>query len=150
VVLAALDRCQPYWDEVESGKEENFRHHRLWQLHALNIVDKHRTLLLAVCAPDVGAMWWGMPLGQPSPRVRWATEAREGQPIAWFNFGSDEPPTDFDPHLSLQIALRDAAMPQAWHNDLERVVENLKFWVKEWVFEWRFERILNGEEPYDI
>lgn len=150
LVRATLERCQPYWSETELGCAQDYRKHRLWQLTELNNIDKHRKLLVAVCGLDVNSMWWGMPLGQESPKLRWAQAAQEGQAIAWFHFPTGAPPDGFDPHPSLQIALREPVMPEAWYSDLGHVVENLKFWVKEWVFEWRFERIFNGEAPLDI
>src|ERR1700683_2196431 len=65
-ILAALEECQPYTgpDGEIYPPDENF----LWLLHRLNIIDKHRLLLVAICVLDISQMWWDSP-DDPAPCV---------------------------------------------------------------------------------
>lgn len=129
-ILKLIDECQPYNSGLSAPlTPAKARTTPLWHLHALNIVDKHRLLLVVVSALDFDHMFWGNP--NPTTFVLNTKPLKEGDPIAWFDFGGAEAPSHFDPHPAIRITLRDPEAPALWHNPLIGVVENLCWWV-EW------------------
>ncbi len=106
-ILAALDKCQPY--KGFNGETVPYRNSPLWQLHHLNIIDKHRLLLVVVCVLDFDRMYWAGHANMPTPRdIKVATgPLQEGSPVAWFTW-EQEPPLGFDPHLALEVSVNEA------------------------------------------
>lgn len=105
-ILAALEACQPY--RGVDGEPAQLDRNQLWWLHRLNIIDKHRLLLVVVCVLDSNQMWWGGNPNEPVPKLKISTAPlKEGSPVAWFDWGNAEPPPHFNPHLSLTISLNE-------------------------------------------
>jgi hypothetical protein len=108
-ILAALDECQPY--RGADGATVPYRNSPLWQLHRLNIIDKHRLLLVVVCVLNIDNMYWGGDPDMPAPKLKvWTGGVEENTPVAWFDWGVHEPPVEFDPHPSLAVSLNEAAI----------------------------------------
>ena len=108
-ILAALDECQPY--NGPEGEPVRFDHSSLRQLHRLNIIDKHRLLIVAVCVLDIDQMYWGGDPSMPVPKLKVATgPLKEGSRVAWFDWEGHQPPPEFDPHPALAIAIDEPAI----------------------------------------
>ena len=152
-ILDLLEDVQPYRG-VDRGPESPrtpaaFQNSHLWQLQHFNNIDKHRVLLVVVCSFDFGNMWWGSNEGDPTPRIRFRTDAvNEGDPVAWFDFGGQPAPANFDPHPALHISLRERMVPQLWQHDVAEVLGTYVFWVKEYVLDWRFRPLFTGINPF--
>ena len=138
-ILDALDKAQPY-----RGYEGDIVPHRnspLWQLHRLNIIDKHRLLLVVVCMLDIDRMYWGGDPNTPQPKLKVSVgPVDEGAEVAWFDWGGNEPPTAFDPHPSLAIALSDALKlgTRLTPIPLVDVLDTFCRWVRYDIFELTF------------
>lgn len=106
-ILAALDKCQPY--KGRDGKILPYQDSPLWQLHRLNIIDKHRLLLVVVCVLDFDSMYWAGHPDMPVPGdIKVATgPLQEDSPVAWFTWPQKMPPVDFNPHLALEVSLNE-------------------------------------------
>jgi hypothetical protein len=132
-ILKLIDECQPY----ESGLGERLpvaeaKTTPIWHLNVLNIVDKHRLLLVVASALDFDSMYWGLGDDDPIPTFKLNTKPlKEGDPVAWFDFGGAEAPSHFDAHPAIRVTLRDPEAPALWYNPLVGVIENLCWWV-EW------------------
>lgn len=132
-ILKLIDECQPY--ESGLGKRLTLAEARtspLWHLSVLNIVDKHRLLLVVASALDIESMYWGLAHGDPVPTFKLNTKPlKEGDPVAWFDFGGAEPPAHFNAHPAVRVTLRDPKARDLWLHPLVGVIENLCWWV-EW------------------
>jgi hypothetical protein len=55
-------------------------------------------------------MYWAGDANMPTPvNLKVSTgPVEEGSPVAWFDWGGDEHPSGFDPHLSLAVSLNEA------------------------------------------
>jgi hypothetical protein len=132
-VLKLIDECQPY----ESGLGERLtlaqaKTTPIWHLSVLNIVDKHRLLLVVASVLDSDSMYWGLGDDDPVPTFKLNTAPlKEGDPVAWFDFGGVEPPLHFDAHPAIRVTLRDPEARALWLHPLVGVIENLCWWV-EW------------------
>src|SRR5207248_1132434 len=82
-------------------------HSTLWVINELCNIDKHRLLLgmiHSVNTDDLG--WWGLPEGVESPGFWYNLAPLEiGDVVARFDFHGAPAPADFDPHISLAVAL---------------------------------------------
>jgi hypothetical protein len=106
-ILAALDRSQPY--RGADGEIVPYRNSPLWQLAQLNNIDKHRLLLVVVCVLNTDEMYWAGDPDMPTPALKVSIgPVQEGSPVAWFDWGENDPPDAFDPHPALAISLKDA------------------------------------------
>ncbi len=105
-VLGLLNECQPYYGDGTTELSPFDAHrHPLWVLKVLNNIDKHRLLLVVVHTLNIERMYWGG-TQSPTPYLNTAP-LKEGTKVAAFDFGGDEAPADFDPHLSLKIVVRE-------------------------------------------
>lgn len=97
----ALLAAQPY--SIHQGAGALLR-----AIRDLSNIDKHRLLLVMVCALDFasGAIWWGKNIGDPDPTWKFSTEPLfDGDPIGWFDFGDVDPPPGFKPNISIAVKL---------------------------------------------
>lgn len=132
-VLQVLNECQPYYgDGTRELSPPDAHRHPLWILKTLNNIDKHRLLLVVVQTLNIEAMFWGSPTGTkpPIPYLS-AVALKEGTPVAAFDFGGAEAPTDFDPHLSLKVVIREEAAALISHAPLGPALDSLIRYV-EW------------------
>ncbi len=125
-ILKALEESQPYvaYDVVPyNGAVADYRLSLLWQMARLNIIDKHRVLLVMLCAPNVDNMWWGLREGERNPDfiVNWSA-LKDGSPIGWLDFHGAEPPADFDPHPAIQVVVNEADTPRLAANSVTNVL----------------------------
>lgn len=103
-ILAALEACQPY--RGPGGEPVAVDRSPLWLLHQLNIIDKHRLLLVVVCVLNSDEMWWSGDAAMPAPKIKISTgPLEEGSPVAWFDWQGADPPVDFDPHPTLAVSM---------------------------------------------
>ena len=87
-ILDALDKAQPY--RGHEGNIVPFRNSPLWLLHRLNIIDKHRLLLVVVCMLDIDRMYWGGDADTPQPKLKVSVgPVDEGSEVAWFDWGDN-------------------------------------------------------------
>lgn len=111
-VLAAIEAAQPF-------KAIRPREQPLYTLNALVNNDKHRLLLVVAHALRVTGMWWSNPEGQEPPEIRLNLgPLSDGDPVAWFDFGDKPAPANFEPHLELELRLKDG--PPVGENTLQR------------------------------
>lgn len=104
-ILDALGAAQPYNQHPNRGA-------LLSAVRDLGNIDKHRLLLAMVCALDFesGLIFWGKDHGDPDPKWKFSTRPlSDGDPIAWFDFGEEEAPADFKPHISVTMKLDEDA-----------------------------------------
>ncbi|HTZ62694.1 MAG TPA: hypothetical protein VMB51_01165 [Solirubrobacteraceae bacterium] len=130
-ILAALEEIQPYYRP--NGDNLSTPHlSLLWRIHRLDIIDKHRLLLVVRAVLNVGEMWWGEPLEGGKPDFKGTLEpVAEGAPVAWFDFHGAEPSADFDPHPSLAITMREDEMIELRATPLAKFLDGLSHFV-EW------------------
>jgi hypothetical protein len=123
-ILQALEESQPYFGH--DGATTDYPLSPLWMLHRLDIIDKHRLLLIVACVLD-HKMWWGADESDPIPDLRINSDPlEEGNPVAWFDFHGVTPPSNFHPNASLQIAINE---PVVGRMRFESVVEVLKVFI---------------------
>ena len=137
-VADLIEMCQPY--RGVDGSPHPFNLSPLWRLHRLNIIDKHRVLLVVAAVLAWDQMWWGWnDSWGSSPKITVNTAPlKDGSPVAWFDFHGLEPPNDFDPHPSLQITFCEAEMPDLIGHPVTNVLETLCGWVEHTIVDWRF------------
>jgi hypothetical protein len=139
-ILGLLNECQPYsGDGTQHLAPQDAQRIPLWGLRALNNVDKHRLLLVVICALDIGAMWWGLPDGTRTPDYHLKlSPLNEGSPVAWFDFHGAEPPPDFDPHPALHVVVDEPDAPNLSRHKLIDVLGTLHWWVETHILAMRF------------
>ena len=109
-ILEALEEVQPYYGPGRTPHP--YTQGPLWQVHKLNNIDKHRLLLMILVALDEGQMWWGEKTGGGSPDFGLCHgPVTEGSPVAWFDFGGEEPPEGFNAHPALRVSLTEPEVP---------------------------------------
>lgn len=100
-ILDALDAVQPY-------TVNPYFNSYLWAICKLCNIDKHRVLLVMVAAMSLDDVWYGLPPGVPSPNLKLSiAPLKDGDPVAWLDFGGTEAPADLDAHLGLAIKLNE-------------------------------------------
>lgn len=136
-ILKALEETQPY--KGADGRPRPYHRSPLWMVHRLNIIDKHRLLLVVACMPDIGSMWWGSGGREQGPDFRGRiVPAKNGEPVAWFDFHGREPPPDFDPHPSLVVTLNEGELAHITLTPLSGLLEVCCSWVEEYIVGERF------------
>jgi hypothetical protein len=139
-ILAALDECQPYQGAL--GEPHPISQNFLWRLRLLNNFDKHRLLLVAVNVLDTKRVYWGREEGDPMPSL-WLNQSplEEGAEVAWFDFGGEERPPHFDPHLTLSVALGEPLNADGSEMRLAPLVtlmNSLCWWIRQYTLERHF------------
>jgi hypothetical protein len=105
-IIDALKKAQPY--HGPDGEPIRPDRSPLLHLRRLNNIDKHRLLLVVARVLDSDQMWWGGSPEMAIPQLKISTAPlEEGSPVAWFDWGSAEPPDYFNPHLALTISLNE-------------------------------------------
>jgi hypothetical protein len=111
-ILTELEECQPYFGPEGMIYPPPHDESLLWLLHRLNIIDKHRLLLVVACVLDTGQMWWDSPeTPAPVARIETGVLKDSDSPIAFFDFHGKEPPPDFNPNPTLSITFDEGEMP---------------------------------------
>jgi hypothetical protein len=118
-VLDALKAVQPYEGPVPANPTIS----PLWQINKLCNIDKHRLMLTAVCALALDEMWWGLPQGMTATPELNLGPLKDGDPVARFDFGGQEPPDDFDAHPALQVAVHEDEVPVISGEPITRVLD---------------------------
>jgi len=105
--------------------------------------------VVAAAVLDVSNMWWGLPKDFPAPGFLLNPGVlKNDKPVAWFDFGPNEPPADFDPHPAVQVALREPEVAFLTRVPVQDFLSALcDFWISEYILDWRFRPILNGDPP---
>jgi hypothetical protein len=136
-ILEALERVQRH--RGPDGNPAPLYDSPLWQLHRLNIIDKHRLLLVVVCVLDVDNMWWGLDDNDPRPSAELVIEpVEEGATVASFDFHGAEPPKDFDAHPSLAVAIHEGEVPGISLIPIHDVLNTLVWSIERGVVERHF------------
>jgi hypothetical protein len=139
----AVEAVQPYSGHLFSAPAES---HPLYLLNELANADKHRLLLLAVFALQHERMYWSVPDGAESPEPTLNLKPlKEGDPVAWFDFGGVRPYPDFDPHLGLKVCL-DASTGFQGSVPVLNVMGMIDYWVENVVIAHQFAPLL-GVRP---
>ncbi len=108
VVLDALEATQPYRGPDGTIDAQGALTHPLYALAELSNIDKHRLVLVAAAVLDVSNMYWGLPKDFPPPKFALNPGVLQNDgPVAWFDFGPNEAPEEFDPHPAVQVSLRE-------------------------------------------
>ncbi len=124
-IRQAVTRMQPF-TEADYGHDP--KTDSLHILDRLNIIDKHRLLLTVVHTIDQDfPAYWGLSDDDPSPSW-WMNSAplAPGGLIASFDFGGLEPPSQFDPHLSLAVTIGEEEAGWAYGRDLVNTMAGLR------------------------
>jgi hypothetical protein len=105
-----LTELQPYSTDNPAqikGPAEAKRH-PLWILHDLDIIDKHRELLLMTRGVDLTGLWWGRDSSTPQPGY-WFNPGplKDGDEVARFDFRGTEAPDDFNPNIEIAVVLNE-------------------------------------------
>jgi hypothetical protein len=126
----ALEKCQPY--DTTLAPQHGIDQNPLWRLHRLNIIDKHRLLLVVVHVLDQHRLpWWEAEQGDPRPEVRLnQSPLEDGSPIAWFDFHGAEPPANFNPRIAFAVALNEPEFPGIPHIPLTEILTGVCWWVR--------------------
>lgn len=104
-ILDNIEALQPYMGQRHGHHVEDSA---LFVLNELVNIDKHRLLLVIACVLSADDMWWASDTSEPQPAVRAKLAGlHDGDEIAVFDFGAAAPPTDFDPHVALDVRLDD-------------------------------------------
>jgi hypothetical protein len=128
-ILGRLEEVQPYIG-VDGECVDGSQAH-MWVLHRLNNIDKHRLLLVMVCALDIGKMYWMSPDAGSVPDFGiFRVPAEEGAKVAWFDFKGLEAPKDFDPHPSLHVVMNEGEFPRLTSHDVVGALQGITFWVE--------------------
>jgi hypothetical protein len=137
-ILDALEAVQPYLGP--EGEPAEYARNPLWRLHRLDIIDKHRLLLVVRAALDVGHVWWWWWGEDPPPANVFLNTSPldEGDVVARFDVGGREPPPDWDVHPDISIVLHEPAVLDMAHVGVVGVLNNLVWWVEEHIVNWRF------------
>lgn len=145
-ILHALERAQPY--SRMDGAAIDATQMPLWAIKRLNNIDKHRLLLVVACVLNIRDMSWGLPEGTPSPRVSVNRRSlKDGDSVAWFDFQGAKTPPNFDPHITLHVALREPGTPRYWNDDVLRVLDTFRWCVEDWVLDHTFRPLFTGSPP---
>lgn len=147
-ILDTLEEVQPYQaagtlQGPSTRPEDNW----LWLIHRLDIIDKHRLLLVAIIAAEMTNLSWAMHpalAGQHFHLIR--NPLDDGTPVARFPF-QGKPPDDFNPHPTLEMALNESEAESLalWH--LPRALGNMIHHVEWFVLgkggtaQWGFRRL---------
>jgi hypothetical protein len=149
VVRDALEATQPYRTPDGTIDAQAALTHPLYALVKLNNIDKHRLVLVAAAVLDMSKMWWGLPKDFPPPKFALHPGVLQDHgPVAWFDFGPNDPPEEFDPHPAVQVSLREPEVAFLTQIPVQNFTDALcDFWVAEYILDWRFRPILNGDPP---
>jgi hypothetical protein len=144
-ILNALESVQPYLDP--DGKPANYVENPLWRLHRLDIIDKHRLLLVVRAALNASGMWWGWwGEGEPPAVFLNLSPLDDGDVVARFDVGGLEPPPEWDTHPDISITLKEATVLDLGHIPAVGILDNLVWWVEQHIVNMRF-RPLFPDQP---
>ena len=149
VILDALEATQPYRTVEGTVDLAQGQRNALRAMRVLNNIDKHRLLVVTAAVLDADQMWWGLPENFPSPTVLLNPGVLEDdRPVAWFDFGPNEPPENFDPHPAVRISVREKEVAFLTLISLpEYMLALCDFWVSQRILDWRWRPIFVGEPP---
>ena len=86
---------------------------------------------MMIAAPSLDEIWWGSAIGQEPQPATWFPGLGPDNEVASFDFGDNEPPTGFMPHLALTVTLDEPAMQSFPHTrDVVRFFRALSSYVK--------------------
>jgi hypothetical protein len=127
-IIRAVEAVQPYSDSGNPPDPAVLN--PLWALHRLNIIDKHRLLVVAVYTLNLGETWWGTSGDEPSPTFHFHPVAvrQEGTSVGSFDLHGRQPPQTFNGGLHLVI--NEAELSNLTLNGVENTLENLIFHVE--------------------
>ncbi len=146
-ILDALESVQPYLGP--DGQPANYAENPLWRLHRLDIIDKHRLLLVVRAALNVGGMWWGWWGEDPPPNVFVNTSPLdEGDVVARFDMRGREPPLEWDPHPDISIILREGEVLDLGHLPAVGLLNTLVWWVEQHIVNMRFRPLFTGQPSW--
>ena len=84
-------------------------------------------------------MWWGLPAGAKDSLYKLSTlPVKDASPVAWFDFQGAKPPSDFDPHPSLQIVVQEPDAAGVSWTPIGGVLDTLCWWVEWHILGMRF------------
>lgn len=136
-ILDALEDVQPYFGP--QGEPVVYATNHLWRIHRLDIIDKHRLLLVVRATLNVGGMWWGWWGDDPPPNIRLNTcPLEEGDPVAWFDVRGKEPPSEFDPHPDISVVLYEGEVLDLAYVSITNLLETFAWWVEWHILGMRF------------
>lgn len=128
-ILDLLEQTQPYI--APSGELQDPAQSHLWVLHRFNNIDKHRLLLVMVCALDLGSMYWEVPEGTDAPDFSYyRIAAKRGGKVALFDYRGGYAPPGFDPHPALQVVLNEADFPRFTSDTVVQTLHSLIYWAE--------------------
>lgn len=137
-ILDAVEKVQPYVDTGSPPEPPSWN--PLWELHRLNIIDKHRQLLVVVNAlnPHATTSAWsgGVDLA-PKFHANWVAIRKEGMPVGWYEFPGGAPPDDFNWTTALHLVIREDELLHLSVRSVENVLLGMILHV-EHMLEFRF------------
>jgi hypothetical protein len=133
-ILDAIEAVQPYCDTGDPPDDPRFN--PLWCLHRLNIIDKHRQLLVVVHTLNLGETYWGWDGDdelKPEFYRNRAVIRENGIPVGWFDFHGRTPPGRFFPSAALHVVLNEEELPHLTAQGVQDVLEGMIFHVEHMV-----------------
>jgi hypothetical protein len=132
-ILDVLEKVQPYADTGQPPDDPGFN--PLWSLHRLNIIDKHRQLLVVVSTLSLGETFWGWSGEQAKPDFYLNRVAlrNDGTPVGWFDFHGRVPPPDFTPNAALHLVINEQELPHLTDRSAQDVLQDTIFHVEHMV-----------------
>jgi hypothetical protein len=133
-ILDTLEAVQPYCDTGDPPDAPVL--HPLWALHRLNIIDKHRQLLVVVHTPNLGESWWGWDGDdelKPDFYLNRAVIRDDGTPVGWFSFPGGAPSDGFHPSFALHVVLNEQELPHLTNRGVQDVLQDTIFHVEHMV-----------------
>ena len=146
-IIEAVEAVQPYSDTGSPPDPPVLN--PLWALHRLNIIDKHRLLVVAVYTLNLGETWWGSSGDEPSPTFYFhpVVVTQDGTSVGSFDLHGRQPPQTFNGGLHLVI--NEPELPNLTLNGVENTLDNLIFHV-EYILRLRFAPLFPGEVARDV
>jgi hypothetical protein len=129
-ILDAVEAVQPYADRGNPADSPLLN--LLWPLHRLNIIDKHRLLVVVVHTLNLGETYWGWGGDNPAPTFYFHPVAVEedGTVVASFDFHGHQPLAEFRPNAALHLVVNEKTLPNLTLDGVENFLDSVIFHVE--------------------
>ncbi len=128
-ILDAVEAVQPYSDTGEPPDPPVLN--PLWALHRLNVIDKHRLLVVVVHTLNLWEVSWGWSGEDPAPTFYHHPVAvrEEGAVVGSFDLHGEDR-EDFSPNAGLHLVINERELPNLTVEGVETFLDTLIFHVE--------------------
>jgi hypothetical protein len=129
-ILTAIEQVQPYSDVGNPADPPVLN--PLWALHRLNIIDKHRLVVVVVHTLNLGETYWGWSGDVEAPNfyLHPVAVTQDGTPVASFDFHGTKPPEDFGPSAALHLVVNEPQLPNLTLDGVENFLAGVIFHIE--------------------